>query len=582
MDVSRKEWLAEKSTHELQERIRKSAQRMKMGFAVIGTSVLISNLAGPAHRIMAEEKVVERQKETRKYAENPFLNSLIPSASVIAQKNDLYASVMMAQAVLESGWGTSKLASEPNHNLFGIKGEYEGSSVNMNTLEDSGNQNYYEIQANFRKYPSYHESLEDYASLLRNGTDWDPLFYSGTWKSNTSNYQDATAYLTGRYATDTAYASKLNQIIEKNNLAVYDTPSEIVPEESVIPSQPTEPEAVGKGESYVVQKGDTLYGIAGKYNISLTELMTWNHLDSSLLHPGDVLTVSQKSITEDSSANTESSTTHENSTSDQDKGSLPSASYQVKTGDSLWRISQKNGVTVAQLKQWNQLKSDIIQPGQVLVLDTSENKDTEKETSTPSNSTENQAVSGKGTAVTVKSGDTLYRIASQAGVSVTDLKAWNQLKTDLIYPGQKLYLQGKESQPTDSSQNTDTPSVPSQSTSTSESPDSVQTEAQTEYIVAKGDTLYRIAHQYDVTVSQLKEWNGLESDLIAIGQKLAVQSTSRSAEEKEETSDAFYVIQKDDTLYSIAKRYDISLKDLMEKNSLNSSLIYVGQQLKVK
>jgi len=92
----------------------------------------------------------------------------------------------------------------------------------MGTLEDSGGQNYYPINAEFRKYPSYAESLQDYADLLANGTSWNPTYYAGAWKSNAATYQDATAYLTGRYATDTAYSTKLNRIIAQYGLDQYD------------------------------------------------------------------------------------------------------------------------------------------------------------------------------------------------------------------------------------------------------------------------------------------------------------------------------------------------------------------------
>ena len=144
-----------------------------------------------------------------------FIDYIGNSARKLASNNDLYASVMIAQAMVESGWGTSGLASAPNYNLFGIKGDYNGESVNMGTQEDDGSGNLYSISSNFRKYPSYKESLEDYVSLLRGGTSGDSQIYAGAWKSNTTSYKDATKYLTGRYATDTTYADKLNSMIEK-------------------------------------------------------------------------------------------------------------------------------------------------------------------------------------------------------------------------------------------------------------------------------------------------------------------------------------------------------------------------------
>ncbi|EME8230329.1 NlpC/P60 family protein [Enterococcus faecium] len=153
-----------------------------------------------------------------------FLKKIADDAQEIGQKEGIYASVMMAQAILESGSGNSLLSSELNHNLFGIKGSYKGSSVTFNTLEQDSSGQSYQIRAQFRKYPSYKESLEDYADLIKNGLTGNPDFYKPTWKSETKDYKEATKYLEGRYATDRQYSQKLNAIIEAYDLTKYDEP----------------------------------------------------------------------------------------------------------------------------------------------------------------------------------------------------------------------------------------------------------------------------------------------------------------------------------------------------------------------
>ncbi|EMW6118694.1 C40 family peptidase [Enterococcus faecium] len=153
-----------------------------------------------------------------------FLKKIADDAQEIGQKEGIYASFMMAQAILESGSGNSLLSSEPNHNLFGIKGSYKGSSVTFNTLEQDSSGQSYQIRAQFRKYPSYKESLEDYADLIKNGLTGNPDFYKPTWKSETKDYKEATKYLEGRYATDRQYSQKLNAIIEAYDLTKYDEP----------------------------------------------------------------------------------------------------------------------------------------------------------------------------------------------------------------------------------------------------------------------------------------------------------------------------------------------------------------------
>ena len=88
----------------------------------------------------------------------------------------------------------------------------------MPTLEDDGQGNSYNVNAEFRSYPSYVESLQDYVAILKHSR------YTYAWKSNTTSYMNATAALTGVYATDTSYNVKLNNLIQQYNLTQYDVP----------------------------------------------------------------------------------------------------------------------------------------------------------------------------------------------------------------------------------------------------------------------------------------------------------------------------------------------------------------------
>lgn len=160
--------------------------------------------------------------------QDEFIAEAAPMAQQAAGEYNLYASVMLAQAILESGWGQSDLAVDAN-NLFGIKGDYNGAYVSMPTSEWSADQGWYKIYANFRKYPSFYQSFLNNGDKLRNGLAWDSSYYSGTWKENTTSYKDATAWLQGRYATAPNYASTLNNIIESYDLTKYDTDSESNP-----------------------------------------------------------------------------------------------------------------------------------------------------------------------------------------------------------------------------------------------------------------------------------------------------------------------------------------------------------------
>ena len=151
-----------------------------------------------------------------------FIREIGESARKIGKEKELYASVMIAQAILESASGQSQLAQKPKYNLFGIKGTHNGKSVSQATQEDLGNGTLYATQAGFRVYENYEDCFNDYVTLLKEGITGDSNYYSGVWKSNAKTYQEATKYLTGRYATDTQYDQKLNGLIETYDLTDYD------------------------------------------------------------------------------------------------------------------------------------------------------------------------------------------------------------------------------------------------------------------------------------------------------------------------------------------------------------------------
>lgn len=155
-----------------------------------------------------------------------FIKKIGEVSREIGQKNGIYSSVMIAQAILESGSGNSSLASEPNYNLFGIKGTFKDQGVTFNTLEQDKEGQSYQISSEFRKYPSYKESLEDYANLIKKGIKGNTDFYKDAWKDQTESYQDATKHLQGRYATDKQYAEKLNAIIKAYDLTQFDQAKE--------------------------------------------------------------------------------------------------------------------------------------------------------------------------------------------------------------------------------------------------------------------------------------------------------------------------------------------------------------------
>ena len=181
-----------------------------------------------------------------------FIDKAAPAAVNASSKYGTYTSVMMAQAAVESGWGNSTLSQEPNNNLFGIKGSYNGQSVTMKTGEYGPN-GYYTTNANFRKYPSYEESFNDNGSLLRNQMG---SYYSGTWVENADSAEDATQNgLQGKYATAPNYSETLNNVIDTYNLKQYDPVTTEVNETKTVTN--TTPITTAPVDSDVADQVDT-------------------------------------------------------------------------------------------------------------------------------------------------------------------------------------------------------------------------------------------------------------------------------------------------------------------------------------
>ena len=207
--------------------------------------------------------------------------------------------------------------------------------------------------------------------------------------------------------------------------------------------------------TYVVQKGDTLYSIANKLGTTVSELKKENNLTSNTLQIGEVLRIPTKEIYEE----------EENI-------------YIVKKGDSLYSIANKYNTTVEELKRINNLTSNILSIGQVLKLPSDKANNVEKEENTIS--------------YTVQKGDSLYSIARKYDTTIDRIKDLNNLTTNLLSIGQVLLI------PTD-------------------------TNLETTYTVQKGDSLYSIAKKYNTTVDRLKQLNNLTSNLLSIGQILIVR-----------------------------------------------------------
>lgn len=208
---------------------------------------------------------------------------------------------------------------------------------------------------------------------------------------------------------------------------------------------------------YIVQRGDTLYSIANKYGVSVSELMNYNNLTSNLISIGDTLYIPTGQIIEDVVS------------TDYD-------TYTVVSGDTLYSIANKYNTSVSNLRNINNLSSDILSVGQKLLV--------------PKDS------SIIGTQITnyidyrVMPGDTLYSIADKYNTTVSELISINNLSNFNLSVGQVI-------------------KVPY-----------LQTDI---YVVQNGDTLYSIAKKFNLSIDELKALNNLSSNLLSIGQVLNVK-----------------------------------------------------------
>lgn len=195
---------------------------------------------------------------------------------------------------------------------------------------------------------------------------------------------------------------------------------------------------------YTVKKGDNLYSIAQKFNTSVNTLKEINNLGNN------TLSIGQQLLIPSNNSNSENY-------------------YIVVSGDNLYSIARKYNTTVSEIMNLNNLTSANLKIGQkIMIPDTS--------------------INDKSNYYEVKSGDTLYTIASKNNTSVSELKKLNNLDSNLLTIGQKILL-------------------PSSNL----------------YVVQKGDSLYSIAKKNNMSVDELIDLNDLDSTLLSIGQELKIK-----------------------------------------------------------
>ncbi len=297
-----------------------------------------------------------------------------------------------------------------------------------------------------------------------------------------------------------------------------------------------EPENYGYSKStYKVRRGDTLGKIAKRKGTTISKLKKWNNLKSSTIRVGQKLKIW-------SSQRNSSYTKKEPNFQ---------GTHKVKNGESLWLIARRYETTVNQIKSWNSLKSNSIKPGQKLKIGNG------KKSSSSQNYSLQNAKTHK-----VRNGESLWTISQKYGVSINQIKSWNGLSSSNIKIGQNLKI-GTKTQAISLAKNTST----NKSTKT--------------HNVRSGENLSLIAKKYGITVAELKSWNGLQSNNLKIGQKLEIKSSKNFVNSRTEPSGKVHKVKSGENLSLIAKKYGVSVSNLKNWNGLPNSKLKVGQRLKV-
>ncbi|MBK4844543.1 glycoside hydrolase family 73 protein [Enterococcus faecium] len=182
------------------------------GVAVILLAFVFSlkNLSSP---------FTDNQQENEAQSHQQFIERLVPHAQELQDGYGVLPSIILGQAILESNWGKSTLASKYN-NLFGIKAYGDQKKVSLETKEFV-NEEWITIQGDFKVYDSWEQSMDDHTQLFVQGVDWNPALYEKVITA--TNYQEAAQALQDAgYATDPGYAQKIIQVIETYHLNQYD------------------------------------------------------------------------------------------------------------------------------------------------------------------------------------------------------------------------------------------------------------------------------------------------------------------------------------------------------------------------
>ncbi len=436
---------------------------------IIGIFALSS--CGSSQKAVSSRQDVSGIKSTNDAKTRAYIQRFKDIAKKEMKQYGIPASITLAQGILESASGTSRLAREAN-NHFGIKCADDWDGERIYHDDDALNEC-------FRKYKNPEESFVDHSKFLAERRRYAFLF-----RLPLTDYEAwAKGLKKAGYATDPSYPSKLIYLIEKYNLHQYD--KEVLKEMKIKTQEKVEKNK-DEGEKiiYEVQPGETLYTISKKFGIPVKDIKEMNNLVDFDIYEGQILVLK---ISEEQAAAHEQSLHTQNETENQGQVSTPVEKTPEPEKSGQEAVDQTVNEAVHNVSQGIEQQTNI-----------QEDNHPEKTTVPGGDYIMHQ----------VQKGETLYSLSKKYHVHIDEIIDANQLEDPVLKSGQTLRIPVKKEKTEDNE---------------GVKEEKNQSNMPAYHIVQPGETLYRIHVKYNIPVKKLKELNNLKDNTIHVGQKLKLR-----------------------------------------------------------
>ncbi len=393
---------------------------------------------------------------------------------------------------------------------------------------------------------SYYASLDKSTEIEEKA----PKVYTETSKPSyvyhTINRGESLGLIATQYGVSIAALKEWNNL--NNNKIVAGKKLKIYTDESYAPvsTNVVSKNTKGNVNYYKVKKGDSLSGIASKYHLSVAELKKWNGLTSNNINAGQTLKLY---------ANESSTTVVENKTSTKSNVTY----HKIKAGETIGGIAEMYKVSASSIREWNSISGNKIIAGTTLKIYSDSSPNLVSNDVSQKNELTSESINHQ-----IQSGETIIAISELYGVSVEDIKRWNNLSSSKIVAGKTLIIY--------SNGNGNNHKV----TNTTVSKNTVNTST---HKVKKGETLGGIAENYKVSIASIQQLNNISGNKIIVGQELKIPKSSGSITQN--SKNGYHTVENGETLYSIAIKYNTSVQKIKTLNNLSTSKIIIGQKLRV-